>query len=119
MSLAVFDVLHHFLTDPEDSEEFVDEHAVGCFVPGADVVDLADGPLGEHQVDARAVVVDVQPIALVQPVAVQRDLLAIDEVRGEERNRLLGVLVRPEVVGAPGDENRRAVRVMVRESNEI
>jgi hypothetical protein len=44
------------------------------------------------------VIVHVQPVALVLPVAVERDRDVVDEVRDEERNDLLGELVRAVVV---------------------
>ena len=43
-------------------------------------------------------VLDVAPVADVQAVAVQRHLLPVEQVRDEQRNDLLGVLVGAEVV---------------------
>ena len=73
---AVVDVLDHRLAGAEQREELVGELAVRGLVAGADVVDLADAPCAQHEVDARAVVVDVAPVAHVQAVAVQRHLAA-------------------------------------------
>ena len=104
---AVLDVLDRRLVLAEQREELVDEHPVGRLVAGADVVDLAGRALVEHEVDAGAVVVDVEPVALVEAVAVERDRAAVEQVGGEQRDGLLGVLVRPEVVGAAGDGDRQ------------
>ena len=59
----------------------------------ADVVGLARLTLVDEQVDRPAVVVDVQPIADVEAVAVQRQRLPIDRIGDEQRNDLLGELV--------------------------
>ena len=68
---------------------------------------------------AGAVVVDVEPVPLVEAVAVERERLPVEQVGGEQRDRLLGVLVRPEVVGAPGDDHGQAVGVVVREGDQV
>src|SRR3712207_6859926 len=49
------------------------------------VVDLPRPSSGEDEVDPAAVVVDVQPVTDVEPVAVQRHRQPVDEV-GDERS---------------------------------
>ena len=56
-----------------------------------------------------AVVVHVQPVAHVQTVAVERQRQVVDRVGDEERNHLLGELVRPVVVRRARDDHRHAV----------
>src|SRR3954453_226431 len=56
---SVFDVLHRRLVGAEGGEQLVDERPVGSLVAGADVVDLARRARVEHELDAGAVVVDV------------------------------------------------------------
>ena len=68
--------------------------AVGQLVAGTDVVDLAGHTLLEHELRGDVVVLDVDPVADVETVAVQRHLAAVEQVRGEERDDLLGELVR-------------------------
>ena len=99
---------------PSSASRRVDEVPVGGLVAGADVVDLAGRALAQHQVDAGAVVVDVEPVAHVQAVAVERHLRAVEQVGDEQRDDLLGVLVGPEVVRAAGDHDRQAVGLVVR-----
>ncbi len=53
-------------------------------------------------------VVDVQPVAHVRAVAVQRHLLAVHQVGDEQRDDLLGELVGAVVVRAPRDADRAA-----------
>ena len=79
----------HLLALAEQREQLVDEHPVRRLVAGTDVVDLARRALVQHELHARAVVVDVEPVALVEAVAVQREPLAVEQVGGEERDRLL------------------------------
>jgi hypothetical protein len=59
------------------------------------VVDLAGAALLQAQLDAGAVVGDVQPVADVAAVAVERDLLAVEQVGDEQRDDLLRELVGP------------------------
>ena len=55
-------------------------------------------------------VVDVEPVPLVEAVAVERHRPPVEQVGGEQRDGLLGELVRPEVVDAPGDDDRQRRR---------
>ena len=95
------------------------ELAVGQLGAAADVVDLPVAPLLGHELDAAAVVVDVQPVAHVQPVAVERHLAAVEQVRDEQRDDLLRELVRPVVVRAPGDADGQAVRAVVGAGEQV
>ena len=70
-------------------------------------------PLPEHEVDRRAVVEHVQPLALVLRRRVHRQRLVVERVRREERDDLLGELERPVVVRAVRDRDRQAVRLEV------
>ena len=84
--------LAHELQDPAG------QVGVLHLVAAADVIDLAGDAALDEQVHRAAVIVHVQPVALVLPVAVERDRDVVDEVRDEERNDLLGELVRAVVV---------------------
>ena len=75
------------------------------FSPGA--------PLREHQQDPRAVILDVQPVAHVAAVAVDRQRPPLERVQDHQRNQLLRKLIRPVVVRAVGDQHRQAVGVEV------
>ena len=102
MAEPVGDGLDERLVAPGQLEQPVGELAVGDLVAGADVVDLADRALLEHEVRGAVVVLDVDPVADVAAVAVERHLLAVEQVGGEQRDDLLGELVRPEVVASTG-----------------
>jgi hypothetical protein len=66
----------------------------------------------EHGADRGAVVADVQPVAHVLAVAVDRQRLAGERVDDHQRDQLFGELVRAVVVGAVGGEHRQAVGVV-------
>src|SRR5664279_6644938 len=72
-------------------------------VAAADVVDLARPPAAKHRLDAGAVVLDVEPVANLPAVAVKRKRLSVERIGGEERNQLLGILVRAVGVRAARD----------------
>lgn len=59
-----------------------------------------------------AVIVDVEPIAHVLSVAVDRKPLALERVQDDKRNELFRELVRPVVVRAVGGQRRKSVRCM-------
>ena len=70
---------------------------------GPDQVGLADAAAGEDGPNGAGVVLGVDPVADVAPVAVELGADAVDEVRDLARDELLHVLVGPVVVGAVGD----------------
>ena len=56
----------------DEREDPVGELDVGHFVAAADVVDLAGAAAFDQQVERAAMVLDVQPVADVEAVAVER-----------------------------------------------
>jgi len=65
------------------------------------------------------VVVDEQPVADVGAGAVERDRLAVEQVGDEQRDDLLGEVVGPVVVAAPGDRDVQAVGLRVRPGEQV
>ena len=65
------------------------------------------------------VILDVDPVAHVQTVAVQRHLLAVEQVGREQRDDLLGELVGAVVVRAAGHDDGQAVGREVRQRNQV
>src|SRR4051812_17707369 len=53
--------------------------------------------LPEGHVDAGTVVTDIEPVAHVETVAVERDGVAVQQVGDEQRDDLLGELIGPVV----------------------
>src|SRR5438876_2519844 len=115
-------VLHRLdqrLGFPGELEDLPREDDVLDLVAAPDVVDLAVAPFAQHQVDACAVVEDVEPVAYVLAVAIERQWRVIEGVRHEERDDLLRVLVGPEVVGRAGDQRRHPVGVPVGQHEQV
>ena len=85
----------------------------------ADVVGLARDALAEDEVDRGAVVVDVEPLPDLLAVSVDGERDPVEGVRGEERDELLGILVRAVGVRTPRRRGVHAVRPDVRGDEEI
>lgn len=94
-----------------DSLDYVD---VLPFVESADVVCLSDFSVMENHVDGTRVVLDIQPVAHILALAIDRERLAVAYVVYEQRNKLLWELVWTVVVGAVGQDSRHAVSVVER-----
>ena len=92
----------------DDLQHAVDDFDVRQMTGAGDVVDLAVAAALEHREDRAAVVVDIQPVAHLQTVTVDRQRLALQGVRDHERNQLLGELIRPVVVRRAGDDDRQS-----------
>ena len=92
----------------EGLQDLAEHRDVVQLAVGADQVGLADAALGEDAPDGGAVVLGVDPVADVAPVAVELGAHAVDEVRDLARDELLHVLVGAVVVGAVGDGGSQA-----------
>src|SRR5438477_10040866 len=106
VALAVGDAADQRLRLAEQLEDFRGDLAVLALVAAADVVGLTVLAALDEEVDGRAVVLDEQPVADVAAVAVERQRDVVDRVRDEERDELLRVLPRAEVVRRPRDDDR-------------
>ena len=102
-----------------EAQDLVRQHDVLHLVAAADVVDFAVAAAAQHEVDGRAVVEDVEPVAHVAAVTVERQRLVVDGVGDEERHDLLGILIRAEVVRRARDDHRHAVRAPVRQGEQV
>ena len=78
-------------------------------VASADVVGLARLAFVEDQVERLAAVLDEEPVALLPAVAVDRQRLVPQRVRREQRDELLDVLTRADVVRWPRDDDGQAI----------
>ena len=64
----------------------------------------------DQKIDRGTVVFDVNPIAHVATIAVERERFVFERIGDEERNEFLGMLVRAEIVGATRDDDGHVVR---------
>ena len=97
----------------EQDADRLDHLEVGHFAAAADVVGLARAALGEGEAHGGAVVPDVEPVANVLAVAVDRQRLLAPSVEDHQRDQLLGKLAGAIVVGAIGRDRRQAIGVVV------
>src|ERR1051325_5059857 len=100
----------HFVDEIADQ---FDDADVGPFVVAADVVSLAELAAAEDGPERFGVVADVEPVADVHAVAVNRNRLAGEDALDDDRDELLGKLIWAVVVRAIGNNGRQAVRVMI------
>lgn len=75
-----------------------DERYIGVFFSGTNVVDLARKSVLNDGIDGSAMVVDVDPVAHIAAIAIDRDRLMGKGAADGERDEFLGVLTRPIVV---------------------
>ena len=95
-------------------DDDLDDVNVLPFVEAADVVCLGNPAVVEDHVNGAGMVVDVQPVADVLALAVDRKWLAVADIVDEKRDELLRKLIRPVVVRAVRHDGRHAVGVMER-----
>ena len=91
------------LRSAEGLDDLAQDGEVVALAVVADQVGLTHAAAGEDAPDGGAVVLGVDPVADVAPVAVEPGAHPIDEVRDLARDELLHVLVGAVVVGAVGD----------------
>src|SRR5437867_11188440 len=87
---------------PEQFEDRLGHLLVGSLVARAKVVHLSRLTLLEHERDALAVILYIDPISLLKPIAVERQGLIFQGVRREERDELLRILIGAKGVAAAG-----------------
>src|SRR5436190_16444594 len=119
VALAVGDAADQRLRLAEKLEDLKGDLAVLALVAAADVVRLAVLAALDEEVDGRAVVLDEEPVADVAAVAVERQRDVVDGVGDEERNQLLRVLPRAEVVRRARDDDRQPVGLRVRVGHAV
>ena len=98
---------------PAHHGQDVTQHGdVVSFAVRADQVGLAQASLGQDGPHAGGVVVRVDPVAHVLPVAVQFRLQPIEDIRDLARDELLHMLVRAIIVAAVADRGADAERAV-------
>ena len=119
VAFAVGDVLDEVFGLAELLEDGLDDVDVGALIVATDIVDLADAALLQDQVDGMAVVLDVEPVADVLAVTVDRQLLVGQRVDDHQRDELFREVVRAVVVRAARDRRRDLVGTMVGHDEQV
>ena len=99
-------------------DDDLDNVDVFPFIKTADVVCLGYLSVMENHVDGAGMVFDEEPVTHILALAVNRKRLLVANVVDEQRDELLGELVRTVVVGAVCHDSRHAVGVVER-ANEV
>ena len=73
------------------------------------VIDLPSPSLMDHQVYSLAVVFDIQPVAHIRPIAINRKRFAFEDILNNQGYQLFRKMIRPVVVGTAGDADRHLV----------
>jgi hypothetical protein len=97
----------------EQRADRMDDFEIGLLVPAADVVGLARTAGIQDAPDGAAVVPDVEPVANLLAVTIDRQGLAGQGIDDHQRNQLLGKVVRAVVVRAVGGQHRQTIGVVV------
>lgn len=119
VALAVSDVLDEVFGLAELLEDGLDDVDVGTLIVAADIVDLADATLLQDQVDGMAVILNVEPVANILAVTIDRQLLVGQRIDDHQRNELLREVVRAVVVRAARDCRRDLVGAMVGHDEQV
>ena len=91
----------------------MDDLNVLLLVVSADIVSLEQSSLFLYHVDGLRMILYIQPVADIFAVSVYRKLLAVKGIVDDQRDQLLGELVRTVIVGAVGDIGREMIGIHV------
>ena len=119
VSLAVGDVGDEALRLAQLLADQLHDVDVPHLVVTADVVDLAHPAITEDEVDGLAVILHIQPVADIQPLAVHRQWLVIQRIGDHQWDQLLREVIRTVVVGAAAHRDGQAVGAVVRQHQQI
>jgi hypothetical protein len=97
---------HQLVEGRADPPDDVD---VPPLVPAADVVRLPDPAALGNEVERARVVLDVEPVANILALSVDRQAFAGEGVEDSQGNQLFGEMVRPVIVRAVGNDDRKPV----------
>src|SRR5262245_48888548 len=94
-----------------DLADRADDVDIAALRTAADVVGLPDASLFEHLRQSLRVIVDVEPVADVEALPVDRHVVAGEPLDDGQWNELFGELIRSIVIRAVGDDSRQAIGV--------
>ena len=119
MAEPVLHVLDERFGLAHQSQHLLDDVDVVPLRRGAEVVDLPRLAQLQRGQQAAAVILDVDPVAHVHAVAVDRQGQVANRVGDHERDELLRELVGPVVVGAAGHHHRELEGVEVGQRQQV
>ena len=81
-----------------------------------DVVDLTLFSMLNNEIDCPAVILNMNPVANVLPIAINWQRLVRERLRDHQWDEFLRKLERAVIIGTPGNNSRESMRLYVRES---
>ena len=92
---------------------------VGRFITAAEIVNRARFAFEDRRDHGSAMILNVDPVAHIQPVAVNRQRLLAQRFDDHERDQFLRKLIGAVIVRAAGHDHFLAVGFMMREREKI
>lgn len=89
------------------------------FIVAADIIDFADTALLEDEVDGPAMVFDIEPVADIEAVPIDRQRLVMQGIDDHEGNQLFRKMIRTIVIRAAADGHRQAISPMISQNQEV
>ena len=80
-----------------------DDVDISHFIMAADIIDFADMALLEDEVDGPAMVFDIEPVADIKAVPIDRQRLVMQGIDDHEGNQLFRKMIRTIVIRAAAD----------------
>jgi hypothetical protein len=97
----------------KDRAECANHIQIGLLVPASDIVRFAEFACIENTPDGRTVIPDIEPVADLLAITVDRQRLKRKCIEDAQGNELFREMEWPVIVRAIGGQNRQAVGVMV------
>ena len=82
---------------------------IGPLIIAADIIGLAGPTLGRDEGQGAGVIIDIEPVADVQAIAIDRQRLALHRVQDGQGHELFGEVIGAVIVRAVGDHHRQAI----------
>ncbi|MNN48156.1 hypothetical protein D3C81_1626190 [compost metagenome] len=99
------DGLHHF--------------QIRAFIMTAYIIHFTTYTFVQYEINRSTVIIDMQPVPNIFAIAVNRNLLFVQNFRNRQWNQLLREMVRAVIVRAPGNVHRQAVGFIISSNEQI
>ena len=113
MAQAVRDKLDQFLRFLKEFQDFLGYCDVLKLVTAPYIVNITQFPHPHHSANGPAVVFHKKPVAHIGSLSIKGKFLILQGIGHEERNEFFRILIRPEIVARPDDNDRQTVGHMI------
>ena len=119
MAWAILHIFDQALGLAGKLQDLVDHVQIGQGAVAADVIDFALAAFFQNGSDAAAMIVDIEPVAHLLAIAIDRQRPVLEGIGDHQRNQLFGKLIRTVIVGRARDQHRHLVSDEVRPGQQI